>query len=358
MEINELEEKIKYYAEKYYNGEEIIDDKEYDKLILELRDKDPTNKLLDTVIDDTDNIPGFTKEKLPETMGTLKKAQNEEEVKKLYNNEIKKYIVEDKIDGAGVLLVYINGVLSKALSRGNSDYGFDITQNFIKIPFKSDIKKPVYLLDGAPFTGCIRGEVVMFSTTFDKYFSKEMKNPRNATAGIMKRLDGTGCEKLNFIAYDVFYPTIKTEKEKLILLANNGFYIPKWKEVNSYDEIISIRKELSEKRNEIKYPIDGIVVKTYDVDYEDLKRKTPLKNFAVKFDLDYAISILRNIEWNMSGKELSPVAIFDPVELCGTTVQRATLHNINKMQELGVEIGKKIMIVKRGEIIPKVEKVL
>ena len=95
-----------------------------------------------------------------------------------------------------------------------------------------------------------------------------------------------------------------------------------------------------------------------NVDYQDLSRVTPMKNFAIKYDLDYAISKIIDIEWSMSGTILSPVAIIEPVELNGTTVQRASLHNINKMEELGVEIGQSAMITKRGEIVPKVEKII
>ena len=98
--------------------------------------------------------------------------------------------------------------------------------------------------------------------------------------------------------------------------------------------------------------------KSMNVDYQDLSRVTPMKNFAIKYDLDYAISKIIDIEWSMSGTILSPVAIIEPVELNGATVQRASLHNVNKMEELGVEIGKSAMITRRGEIIPKVEKII
>ena len=200
----------------------------------------------------------------------------------------------------------------------------------------------------------------MSNEIFEKKYSKLMKNPRAAAAGIMKRLDGNGCEDLSFIAYDVFndYFADKTEKEKLLFLRDNGFAIPAFKEVSSPEEMIEWRKEVAALRDKLPYPIDGIVAKSQEVDYEDLMRVTPMKNFAIKFDLDYAISKIIDIEWSFKGSMLSPVAIIEPVELCGTTVSRASLHNINIMEELGVEIGKLAMITKRGEIIPKVEKCL
>jgi len=360
MNIKELEEKIKKCNEEYYDGGEIISDVEYDKLIAELRALDPNNPLLDTVIDNVRDIEGFEKKKLPVTMGTLKKCQNEKEIfdifKKLGNN---KYLLELKIDGNGQLLCCDYGSLSLVISRGNATNGFDMTKNFIKIPFRKN-SNPIVLENGMPFSGFIRGEVYMSNETFNKKYSKQMKNQRAAAAGIMKRLDGDGCEDLNFIAYDVFndYFADKTEKDKLLFLINNGFTVPTFKEVSSAEEMIEWRKEVSQTRDKLQYPIDGIVAKSQKVDYEDLSRVTPLKNFAIKFDLDYAISKIIDIEWSFKGSILAPVAIIEPVELNGTTVSRASLHNVNIMERLGVEIGKHAMITKRGEIIPKVEKII
>ena len=143
-----------------------------------------------------------------------------------------------------------------------------------------------------------------------------------------------------------------------MFLANNGFEVPRFTVAKSPQEIIDFRKKSYETKDKLPYPVDGIVAKSMNVDYQDLSRVTPMKNFAIKYDLDYAISKIIDIEWSMSGTILSPVAIIEPVELNGTTVQRASLHNINKMEELGVEIGKSAMITKRGEIIPKVEKII
>ena len=360
MNIKELEGKIKDCNKRYYDGEEPISDLEYDKLIAELRALDPHNALLDTVIDEVNDIEGFEKRKLPITMGTLKKCQNEkqifEEFRKRGNSN---YILEHKIDGNGQLLCCDDGNLEDVISRGNAKDGFVMTDNFKKIPYRNKTDT-IVLPNGENFDGHIRGEVYMSNEIFEKKYSKLMKNPRAAAAGIMKRLDGNGCEDLSFIAYDVFndYFADKTEKEKLLFLKDNGFAIPAFKEVSSPEEMIEWRKEVATLRDKLPYPIDGIVAKSQEVDYEDLMRVTPMKNFAIKFDLDYAISKIIDIEWSFKGSMLSPVAIIEPVELCGTTVSRASLHNVNIMEELGVEIGKLAMITKRGEIIPKVEKCL
>ena len=145
-DIKELEEKIKIYNKKYYDGNDQVTDKEYDMLIAELRALDPENKLLDTVIDNCDNIEGFKKVELPIVMGTLKKCQNEEQILKEFKQEIGTYLLEDKIDGVSACVSFENGIFSQAISRGNAEFGFDITNNFNQIEFKN--KNSQVYIDG------------------------------------------------------------------------------------------------------------------------------------------------------------------------------------------------------------------
>ncbi len=244
-DIKELEEKIKIYNKKYYDGNEQITDKEYDMLIAELRALDPENKLLDTVIDNCDNIEGFKKLELPIVMGTLKKCQNEEQILKEFKQEIGTYLLEDKIDGVSACVSFENGIFSQAISRGNAEFGFDITNNFSQIEFKNK-NSQVYIDGTYLFNGYIRGEVYMKKEIFEKYFKDKMKNPRAAAAGLMKRLDASDCKYLSFIAYDVFndYFADKTEKDKLMFLTNNGFEIPRFTVAKSPQEIIDFRNSI------------------------------------------------------------------------------------------------------------------
>ena len=199
---------------------------------------------------------------------------------------------------------------------------------------------------------------------FDKYFS-DMKNCRNAAAGIMKHLDGKDCEKLNFIAYelkDKAEVLDVTEKSKMDFLKKEGFEIPAYEDVNSLEEILKFRNfyvEERKKRNLDGFDIDGIVLKTYECDREDLFNRTPkYSQVAIKFDLTEAVSTIESIEWTLSGRYLSPVAHITPVELCGTTVSKASLSNYRLMADMGVKIGAKCLVVKAGEIIPKIIKIL
>lgn len=346
--MTELETKIKNFADAYYQGKELISDSEYDALIEKLKKENPKSSLLNTVVG-TD-IKGVNKKyKLPITMGTLEKCMTIESFKEWYfKHPHDDLVVESKCDGAGCVLCYENSKLVQVLSRGDSFLGEDITKN---VMFMKNI--PFTLKDS--FTGYIRGEMIMFNDIFNSKYLKNMKNPRNAVAGMVKRLDGEGCNDINFVAYDVFKKFNKTEKEKIEFLERNGFEVPDYEFNPSYDRILELRDNIK-KYN--KYNIDGIVIKQNKVDDEDLLRRTPLKNVAFKPLLDIAITTVNNIRWQLAGSVFSPVADVDPVELCGTTVVKASLANVNIMKKLNIGIGDEVEITKRGEIIPRIEKVI
>lgn len=353
--MTDLENKVVAAADAYYNGNEKISDVEYDSLIQQLREENPNSKLLDTVVGD--NLKGVNKKyKLPYTMGTLFKCANENKFREWFDKKDKvsdNLMAELKIDGNGQLLIYKNGKLVQCLSRGDSTEGEDTTAN---------VKQCRNVIDSIPdFTGAIRGEIVMFTSVFNQYFN-DMKNPRNAAAGIIKRIDGEDCDKLNFIPYDVFDETSNkydaTEERKLQFLKDSGFKLPENFNVKvdntpvGREKIITWRDSIANIRNDLDFPIDGIVVKQNTVSREDLMRKTPMNNCAIKFDLVIEQSIVRDIEWNIAGSILAPVAIIDPVDLCGTTVSRASLHNLSVMNKLGIKIGSTVDVKKCGEIIP------
>lgn len=341
-----LEEKIKYYADNYYAGNTLISDEEFDALCETARIPSGLNG---------SDLKGVTKMyDLPVPMGTLEKCMTEEDFTDWFirNAGGNQTVTELKIDGCGALLQYIDGKLNFIYSRGDSEKGADLTENVRKVKNIPDI------INTTSSNVCIRGEVVMRRSVFNEFFKGVGKNPRNMCAGIIKRLDGTDCDKLDFIAYDVFNldsnndeDFADTEINKLKFLSENGFTIPSYEFNQNLDDIIKWRNEL-ETEGEI--PCDGLVIKQNIVDIEDLMRKTPMKNIAFKPNLQVAVSTLLDIEWNLAGSQFSPVAIFEPVELEGTTVNRASLSNINIMEKLGIQIGDKIFIEKRGLIIPKV----
>ena len=355
--ISELEKLIVKYQTSYYNGEGEISDAEFDALWDELKSLDPTNPILQKVGADSGN---FEKIHHVMPMGSQEKAANPEQfLAWAAKHEYEEYLVEYKLDGASLELQYENGYLVRAVTRGDGSIGDDITANAKKM---GGVNAAIYK-DGelVPFTGGIRGEVIMTHEVHKKYFS-DKANCRNAANGLMKRKDGTGSEYLKLIVYDALSTNgqsyFTNEKEKIAWLMACGFNVVRLVICKNAERVIAYRAKIMEERKDIEYDIDGLVVKENRIDYEDASRARPDRQIAFKFSLEEATTVLRQVEWSQSGATYTPVAIFDEVELNGTKVQRASLANPDTMRKLGVRIGSHVVVVKRGEIIPKIESVV
>lgn len=358
LRITELESLIKKYQKSYYDGEGEISDAEFDKLWDELKELDPKNPILSKVGADSGN---FAKVQHVMPMGSQEKAANPEQFLEWAGKHVyQEYLVEYKLDGASLELQYEHGMLKRAVTRGDGVVGDDITQNAKKMQGVY----PALLKDGnvIDFTGGIRGEVIMTHEVHEKYFS-DKANCRNAANGLMKRKDGEGSEYLTLIVYDALATDgqtfFKTEKEKIKFLMDLGFKVVKLVICKNPQRVIDYRaKVMEDRKNIIPYDIDGLVVKEDVINFEDASRARPDRQIAFKFSLEEAVSTLREVEWSISGSTYTPVAIFDEVELNGTKVQRASLANPDTMRALGVAIGSHVVVVKRGEIIPKIENVV
>lgn len=355
--IEELEKLISKYQKSYYDGEGEISDAEFDKLWDELKSLDPNNPILHKVGADSGN---FAKVQHVMPMGSQEKAANPEEFLAWANkHQYDQYLVEYKLDGASLELQYENGYLVRAVTRGDGSIGDDITANARKM---GGVNAAIYK-DGqrVPFTGGVRGEVIMTHQVHKDYFS-DKANCRNAANGLMKRKDGQGSEFLKLITYDALSTDGKTyftnEEEKICWLMDCGFNVVKLVICKSPDRVIAYRAKVMEERKNIEYDIDGLVIKERKINLEDARRARPDHQIAFKFSLEEAVSTLRQVEWSINGGTYTPVAIFDEVELNGTRVQRASLANPDKMRQLGVRIGSHVVVVKRGEIIPKIESVV
>lgn len=280
---------------------------------------------------------------------SIKKIENASKKYDLTTGNHNYYANDILVHNCGIYSHYENGEFKYARSRGNGEIGEDTTVIFTKVNIPKKIDN---------FTGNIRGELLLKRSVWQKHFPGT-KNPRNTAAGLVQRLDSEDSKYLTFAAYDVFDNNNiadKTETSKLEFLKNAGFEIPEYKVNPTFEEIKSWKDSIDTEKAEI--PCDGIVIKQNKVDKNDLMRHTPLNNVAYKPNLQIAITKVIDIEWSMKGRYLAPVAIVEPVELCGTTVKRASLANINIMKELGVEIGSTVEITKSGEIIPKILKVV
>ncbi len=263
------------------------------------------------------------------------------------------YIIQYKLDGISIELQYINGRFKYGISRGDGIKGDNITQNVIKM--KGVPKK----VDGN-FSGAVRGEIVLFHDVFSRKYC-DQKNCRNTATGITKRKSGEGCEDLNIIVYNAKNITspFTDELQKIKWLEENGFSVIPQQIMNNANEIVIYQTKVHENlRNSLEYDIDGLVIKGPQVDWDDMERHHPEKQIAFKFPLEEAISILKNVEWSQSGSIFTPIAIIEPIELMGTTIRRASLANPDLIKKLGLMIGSEIIVVKRGEIIPKIIKVV
>ena len=357
QKIKELESLILRYQQSYYNGEGKISDAEFDKLWDQLKELNPDSPILKKVGADSGN---FAKTAHVMPMGSQEKAANPEQFLEWANKHVyNEYLVEYKLDGASLELQYQNGELVKAVTRGNGSIGDDITANAKKM----DGVLPQIICNGKKlsFTGGVRGEVIMTHEVHQKYFS-DKANCRNAANGLMKRKDGQGSEYLTLITYDALSTDgqvyFSTEQEKIKWLIDCGFNVVKLVICKNPQRVIAYRAKVMEERKALDYDIDGLVVKESKINFEDAARARPDRQIAFKFSLEEAVSTLRKVEWSINGSTYTPVAIFDEVELNGTKVQRASLANPDTMRNLGVKIGSHVVVVKRGEIIPKIESVV
>lgn len=358
LRISELAELIKKYQASYYNGEGEISDAEFDKLWDELKVLDPDNPVLQKIGQDSGN---FQKIQHVMPMGSQEKAANPEQFLAWVKNHVySEYFVEYKLDGASLELQYENGILLHAVTRGDGSIGDDITANAKKM---QGVQSALFDSDGKiiPFTGGVRGEVIMTHKVHETLFA-DKANCRNAANGLMKRKDGNGSENLTLITYDALatgdFNPFSDEEEKIAWLNSTGFNVVPLKICKTADEVIAYRAQVMEIRKNLDYDIDGLVIKERTINLQDASRARPDRQIAFKFSLEEAVSVLRSVEWSESGATYTPVAVFDPVELAGTTVQRASLANPDTIRSMNLSIGNHVIVVKRGEIIPKIEGVV
>jgi len=362
--VRELEKLIRHHQDLYYNGIPELTDADFDVLWDELKILDPKNSLFSTI--NSESTDGFPKEYHLIPMGSQEKAANPEAfIQWASKMKFDEYLVQYKLDGASLELQYSEGVFFRAVTRGDGRIGDDITANARKmngvVQTLSGDSGP---LGRHPFSGGVRGEVVMTHAVLRDLYS-DKANCRNAANGLMKRKDGTGSEHLSVICYDAApgipgspftgYSPFADEQQKVCWLAASGFTAVKMTICRTPQEVIDFRARVMDERSALEYDIDGLVVKGREIDPDDLSRSRPERQIAFKFSLEEAVTVLREVEWSESGATYTPIARIDPVQLAGTTVQRANLANPNMISSLNLRIGSRVVVTKRGEIIPKIE---
>ena len=356
-------EQVKLWADAYYNGTPIVDDVIYDAFC-------KANNLEAGLQGDELKGNREPKYKHSLTTGTLAKAEDlEDERFDRWQNRIKSEAInlELKVDGSGLELVFEDGYLKQAITRGNGFEGLDRTdtvKEILKADKNNGYSKWPLERNGKQFTGSVRGEMVMYKKDFENNFADQYANGRNLVAGMMNRKfsdmtaeDKANLQYIHFIAYDALdKDTDFITQTQLMDWLEQYFEVPNWKTIKTVNK--SIISEWRDNVRNMAYDCDGIVIKADIIDRADRQERTPSRDIAVKPALEVAVSKVRKIAWDQSGSYLAPVAEIDPVQLEGTTVTRASLSNLNIMKKLGIEIGKTVSIVKRGLIVPYVQAVL
>lgn len=349
--LQELAQQIRRHQDLYYNAEPEITDAAFDALWDELKRLAPDHEIFDSV--GSDDAVGRVKRKHIMPMNSQEKAADDDAFRAWAERVgFDDFIVQYKLDGASLELQYRSGTLEYGLTRGDGFIGDDITENVRKM-------RGVPAQLPSDYTGAVRGEVIM-EHAIHREFYPDKANCRNAANGIMKRKDGVGAEHLRVLCYDAYseQTPFADEPSKLEWLASAGFDIVEQRRFATSDEVIAYRAEVSQRRDQVGFDIDGLVVKGVAIDLDDARRSRPQKQIAFKFQTQTSESIVRDVIWSESGHLYTPVAIVDPVQIAGTTVRRASLVHPELIAELGVHIGSRVVVSKRGDIIPKIEVVI
>lgn len=351
-----LEGRIQAARDAYYNGTPTVSDEQYDAWVDELRKLSPTSPAVTAIGAPVPDTSEWKKARHGFVMGSLDKVNTPDELAewaRTYNTlpptrGIPALFVTEKLDGISIHLRYEDGKLVQAITRGDGTTGEDITRNVLLM---QNVQTSI-----AGFTGSIRGEVVLLKSDHRAHFA-DYANPRNAASGVSKRYDGKGCEHLTVIPYQVVEGRdFTTEAEQLEWLGAQGFQLPDWSVTHNPAEVW-LRYQQGH-RDALDYDIDGLVVRVNDIARQQSfgdKDGRPRAAVAFKFAPAARETTLRRIEWQVGGTgRLTPVAVFDPVNLLGAVVTNASVYNVKYIRDLGLTIGARIVVARGGDVIPKV----
>ncbi len=360
LKIKELVEKLNYYTKLYDEGRPEISDKEWDDMYFELQElekesgiyleESPTQKVNFQVVSKLNKVEHN------HPMLSLDKTKDINEIQKfVYNND---YIAMAKMDGLTCSLRYVNGRLISAETRGNGLVGEDILHNALQV---KNIPNRINFQDEL----IVDGEIICTYENF-KEFESEYKNPRNFASGSIRLLDSkeSSMRKLSFVAWDCIKGLNDfTLLGKLCKLSDFGFtVVPTRRDISNYN-IEKVIKNIQLDCQKLEYPIDGVVFKYNKCSEYEAAGKTDHHfkgGLAYKFYDEEYETTLKDVEWTMGRTGvLTPVALLEPINIDGSEVSRASLHNISIMDELGIRYqDTKVMVYKANMIIPQISRVL
>ena len=378
--IEQLTATINYHNKLYYTDDNPeIEDYEYDKLFRELenlerefpelkKDDSPTNKVGGTILEK------FEKFEHPIAMYSLSNVMNEEEflefdnrMQKELNTSKIKYTVENKFDGLALELIYEKGKLTVASTRGDGQVGENVTNNvkmMNNVP--KSIKETKKLI--------VRGEALITKKDFE-ILNKEREeleeihfaNARNAASGGLRQLDSSESKKrrLKFFAYQIAnYKDfdLTNEYKSMEFLSELGFTVEGVHPNIDAKKVLETYYDIQEKRSKMDYEIDGLVIKVDDVKYQEklgFLSRAPRFAVAFKFKPEEKETVLKNIEVQVGRTgALTPVAKLEPVQVGGVSVSNVTLHNPNEIKSKDIRIGDTVVVIRSGDVIPKIVRVV
>ena len=375
--MNELVALLNRYATEYYTSDNpSVSDSEYDRLYRELVELEVTYP--DQVLADSPThrvggkvLDGFEKYSHQYPLYSLQDAFSREELD-AFDARVRKelahptYICELKIDGLSISLTYEKGILVAGATRGDGSIGENITENLKRV---KDI--PLTLPEELDIT--VRGECYMPRASFDQVNQArqesgepEFANPRNAAAGTLRQLDTAVVAKRNLATflYQEASPSTRDSQEKVLNhLEQLGFVVnPKRILAESMDEIWNFIQEVGQERDNLPYDIDGVVIKVNDLSGQEelgFTVKAPKWAVAYKFPAEEKEAQLLSVDWTVGRTGVvTPTANLTPVQLAGTTVSRATLHNVDYIAEKDIRKDDTVIVYKAGDIIPAVLRVV
>lgn len=387
--VNQLKSLLKEYAHQYYNLDNpSVDDAVYDGLIQELKTLEEHYPNLITKDSPTQRVASkaldkFVKVKHSQPMISLNdvfsKTDIEDWVKrinKLLPSAKHEFFCDTKKDGLACAIIYEDGLLTRAITRGDTKVGEDVTQNVrtIKnVPLSLRATKGLeHFLKGRTE---VRGEIIMLKDNFEALNKKRQQqglpvfaNPRNLSAGTIRQLDPklVAERPLHFVGYDLLIENsnyVTTNEQAYDILNKLGVYVSHETAVfNNLNKVMQYVDKWEHRRDKLPYIIDGLVIKLnnrYQYSEVGVVGKNPRGAVAYKFPAEQATTVIKDIVISIGRTgSATPVAVFDPVVVAGTTVRHASLHNADEITRKDVRIGDTVVIYKAGDIIPQVSKVI
>lgn len=371
--MQELVELLNRYADAYYQEDApLVSDSEYDQLYRQLVELETENPELVLPQSPTHRVggkllEGFSKYQHAYPLYSLQDAFSREELE-AFDARVKKdfpsasYICELKIDGLSISLTYEGGLLQVGATRGDGSVGENITENLRRV---ADI--PLQLKEAVDVT--VRGECYLPRAAFDRLNAErqeegldEFANPRNAAAGSLRQLDTAVVAQrgLASFLYQIASPTDLTSQSQVLdYLDQLGFVTnPDHLEADSMDEVWAYIEDMAAKRDELPYDIDGVVIKVNDLALQDelgFTVKAPKWAVAYKFPAEEKEAQILSVDWTVGRTGVvTPTANLTPVQLAGTKVSRATLHNVDYIAQKDIRQGDTVIVYKAGDIIPAV----